>query len=101
MRFFAVAAARGEAPDAADGVTQGQAGGEGVAGAESREMIFPDIPGGGREGSEEATGKNSAGLQRCNAEDIAEMIFVDAPVIDDVEDLGADNSAEHDENAEV
>jgi hypothetical protein len=64
-------------------------------------MIFPDIPGGGCEGGEEASGKNSACLERGDAEDIAEMVLVDAPVIDDVEDFGADNSAKHDENTEV
>src|SRR5579872_1294591 len=101
MRFFTVAASGGEAADAADGVSQGEAGGEGVASSQRRHVMFPDIPSGGHERGQQASGKNSAGLQRIDAEDLPEIVLVDAPIVDDVQDLRADNAAEHDQNAQV
>ena len=50
---------------------------------------------------QQAAGKDSAGLKRVNAEDFAGMRRVVAPLIDDVEDLCPDNSAQYDENPEV
>src|SRR5271163_174565 len=63
--------------------------------------MLPHIPGGGGEGGDEASGKNSAGLQCVDAEDVAGVAGVEAPVVDDVEHLGADDAAEDDENAQV
>src|SRR5579862_811688 len=101
MRYFAIAASGGETADAADGVSERQARRESIAGSEWRHVIFPHIPSRGGECGEQASGKNPSRLQRVEAENIAEIVFVEAPVIDDVEDLCADDAAKNDENAEV
>src|SRR5579862_2048159 len=101
MGRFSVTATCGEAADAADRVSQGEAGGEGVARAQGRHLISPDIPGGGGEGGDQASGENSASLQRSNTENFTRMCRVVTPLIDDVEHLRANNSAQHNENAEV
>ena len=46
-------------------------------------------------------GKNSSRLQRVEAENLAPVIGVAAPVVDDVENLGANDSGQHHEDAEV
>src|ERR1700722_2378021 len=60
-----------------------------------------DIPRGREERPDQATRKNSAGLQGGNAENLSGMGRVVAPVIDDVENLRAENSAEDYQNSEV
>jgi len=64
-------------------------------------MIFADIPCRGQEGGEQASRKNPARLQRVDTENLAGIRRVVAPVINDVEDFCADDSAQHDEDAEV
>src|ERR1051326_1340895 len=63
--------------------------------------MFAHIPRGCNKCRDQAPGKNSARLQGRDAENFARMVLVDAPVVDDVEHLGADNAAEHDQNAEI
>ena len=60
-----------------------------------------DVPGGSDEGREQASGENASGLQRVDAEDLAGMSGVIAPLIDDVKNLGADDAAEYYENPEI
>ena len=59
------------------------------------------IPGGGQERGNQAAGKHASGLQCVEAENLAPVVGVVAPVVDDVENFGAYDSGEHDENAEV
>jgi hypothetical protein len=101
MGFFSVAAAGGKAADAAEGVAEGKSGGEGIAGAERGHVVLAHVPGRRDECGDQASGKNSAGLQRADAEDFAGVRGVVAPVVDDVENLRADDASEDHENAEV
>src|SRR5580658_1833887 len=101
MRGFAVAATCGEAADAADGVAQCEAGRKRITSSKRWHVVFPDVPGCGRECGEQASGKNSARLQRVDAEDLAGMSRVVAPLVDDVKHLGSENAAEYDQNAQV
>ena len=52
MRGFAVTASGGEAADSSDGMSQGQAGSEGIARAEWRHVVFVNVPGCSDEGGE-------------------------------------------------
>src|ERR1700704_5314869 len=101
MRRLSVAASCGETPDSSNRVSQRQAGRKRVARAESGHMVLTDIPRRSRERSEQSSGKNSSGLQRADAENLARMGRVFAPVINDVEDFGADDSAQHNQNSEI
>ena len=74
MRLFAVAASGGEAADAADGVAESEAGGKGVAGAESGHVMLAHVPGCGHERGEQASGENSSRLQSVDAENVAEVV---------------------------
>src|SRR5690349_8632970 len=64
-------------------------------------MMLAHIPGSSNKCRNQSTGKNSARLQGRDAENFAGMVLVRAPVIDDVQDLGSDNAAEHHQNAEI
>src|ERR1700690_1064493 len=64
-------------------------------------MMAAHIPGGGEERGNQATGKDAPGLQRVEAENLAPVVGVAAPVIDDVKNFCADDSGQHDQNAEV
>ena len=101
MGFFPIAASGGEAANAADGVAQGQPRCERVAGSESRHMILPDIPGCGYERRQQASGKDSAGLQGVDAENLRGVGRVVAPLVNDVKHLRPDDPAKHHENAEI
>src|SRR3981081_573469 len=101
MRGLSVAASCGETPDSPNCVSQRQAGRKRVAGAESGHMVLADVPGRSRECREQSPGENSSGLQRADAENLARMRRILAPVINDVEHLGADDSAQHNQNSKV
>ena len=60
-----------------------------------------DKPGGGDEGREQPSGKNASGLERIDAEDLADVGRVVAPLVNDIKNLRADDPAEHDENPEI
>src|ERR1700722_3925248 len=101
MRRLAVAASGSEATHAANGVAQGQTGSERVAGAERRHVVLAHIPGRCGERRDQSAGKNSAGLECADAENIAGMAGVIAPVIDDVKNLCAYDPAEHNQDAKI
>jgi len=101
MRRFTVATSGCEAANASDGVSQGQTGSERVAGAEWRHVVLAHVPSRGDEGGEQASGEDSSGLQRRDAENLARMSRVIAPLIDDVEDFRAENSAENNQDPEI
>ena len=64
---LAVTAAGGEAAYAADGVAEGESGGEAVESGERGHVIFAQEPDGDGESGEQASGENAAGLQECRA----------------------------------
>ncbi len=64
-------------------------------------MISPHVPGGGGEGRQQASGKNSTSLKRGDAENLAGSGGMLDHLVDDVEQLRPDDAAQHDENAEV
>src|SRR5579864_2114382 len=63
--------------------------------------MSPDIPSRRGECSEQASRKDSARLQRVNAENLARMRRVVTPLVDDIEYLGSDNAAQDHENPQV
>src|ERR1700677_3166680 len=63
--------------------------------------MLAHIPRGGDQGGNQSAGKNSSGLQRGNAENLRRMRLVVAPLINNVENLRAGNSAQHHQNAQV
>src|SRR5581483_655882 len=101
MGRFAIATSGGEASDAADSVAQREPRREGITGAEGRHVVFPDVPCGGHEGGEQPSGEHSSGLERIDAEDFRGMGGVISPLVDDVEDLGAQDAAKDYENAKI
>ncbi len=101
MGRLTVAASGGEASQAPKSVTESKAGGKSVDGAERGHVIFAHVPSGGQEGGEQPSRENSSGLQCIDAEDLADMGGVIAPLVDDVENLGAQDAAQNDENAQV
>lgn len=98
---FAVAATGGEASDAANGVAQSESRGECVASGQSRHAVLVDIPGRGGKSGNEPAGEYPSRLQGRKTENFMRMGGVVAPVIDDVKDLCANDSAKHDQNAEI
>ena len=63
--------------------------------------MLADVPRSRGECGDESAGEDAARLQRSQAEYFSGMCGVVAPVIDDVKNLGADDSAEDDQDAEV
>ena len=98
---LAIAAARGKAAHAPDGVSQGQSGSEGVPGRERRHVVLAHVPGRGRGRADQASGEDAAGLQGRPTENVAGMGGVVAPVVNDVKDFGADDAAKTTRTAEV
>ena len=94
MRLFAVAASSGETSHAADGVAQGESRRKSVAGSKSGHVMPAHVPPSGNKRGNQTTGKNASGLQRGNAENLARMRFVVAPLINYIKNLGPDDSAQ-------
>jgi len=101
MRWFAVTASSGEAADSSDGMPEGQAGRERIAGAEWWHVVLAHIPGCGDKCREQASGEDSSRLKCGDAEDLAGMGRVIAPLVNDVENFRAENTAEDDQDSEV
>lgn len=59
------------------------------------------VPGRHDERGDQSAGKYASSLQCVEAENFAPVVGVSAPVIDDVENFRADDSGEHDENAQI
>jgi hypothetical protein len=49
----------------------------------------------------QSAGKYAAGLQRIEAENLAPVVRVGAPVVNDVKNLRPDNSGENDQDAKI
>ena len=63
--------------------------------------MLADIPDRRHRRAYQPSGKNATGLHRGPTEDVTRMRRVVTPVVDDIENLGADNAAQDDQNAEV
>src|SRR5258708_21452469 len=94
VAFLAPPAARGETPDAADGVTGRESGGEDVASAEDRHMLAAHVEDRGEDSQQQAALVDAGGLQIVQRENGTGMVAVVAlaPVERDHEELGAQKS---------
>ena len=59
------------------------------------------IPDSNYQRGDQATGENASSLQRAEAEDVAPVMRVGAPVVDDVKNLRAQNARQHHEDAQI
>ena len=59
------------------------------------------IPGAHGQRANQSAGKNSSGLQRVKAENLAPVMGVAAPIVDHIQNLCADNARQHHEDAEI
>src|SRR6266403_2099849 len=82
-------------------MTEGKAGCESIAGAQRRHVTAPHVPGRHEKGANQSARKNSSRLQSVEAEDLAPVARVSIPLIDDEQDLGAKNSRQNDQDAQV
>src|SRR5208282_6687298 len=101
MRFFPVAASRRKTSQPPDRVPQRQPRSKRVAGSQRRHVMPVHVPRRRRKSRNQPSGKNSARLQRSNAENLAQMFRIIAPLVNDVENLRAKNSAQHHQNSQV
>jgi len=63
--------------------------------------MTPHVPGGHQERADQSAGEYASRLQGVEAENLAPVVGVAAPVVDDVKNLRADDSGENNENAKV
>ena len=82
-------------------MSKGQSGSESIARAQGGHVMLPYVPRGGDECGEQASRENSTCLQCVDAEDLSCVCGVIAPLIDDVQNLGADDAAEDDQNPQI
>ena len=101
MGLFSIAAACGETADPTDCVAQGQPRCERIAGRKRRHVVFADVPGGSEQRANQAARKNPARLQRVDAEDLARIGGIGRPIVDDVQNFGAENPAQNDNDSKV
>ena len=101
MGGLAIAASGGKTSHAPDGVSQGQAGREGVPGGKRGHTVPAHVPRSRHRRADQPSRENPSGLQRGPAEDVAGMGGVVAPIVDYVQDLGADDAAQDYQNAQV
>src|SRR5271170_3560469 len=95
------AASGGKTANPPNRMAERQAWSKRIASGQGRHVMLADVPGGCGKCPNQSARKNSACLQRIQAENIAGMRGVVAPVIDDVKHLGADNSAHDHDNSQV
>jgi len=101
IRGFSVTAARGKTTKTAEHMAKRQPRSETIRSAQHRHVVTPHIPHRCEQSGNQSAGKYAPCLQRVEAENLASIAGVSAPVIDDVQNLGADNSGEHNENAKI
>src|SRR6185369_2115036 len=101
MCFLAEAATCGKTAQTADGVAQGEPRCECIAGRKRRHVVFADVPGGSEQRANQAARKNSARLQRVDAEYLARIGGIGRPIIDDVQNFGAENPTQNDNDSQV
>jgi len=101
MGLFPETTSCSEATQTTDGMSNGQARGKSIARSERGNLVFANVPGGNCETRNKSTGKNSTCLQGAQAENIAQMAWIRTPLIDDVQQLGADYPGENHIDAQV
>ncbi len=69
--------------------------------ANARHTMLAYVPDCRYRRTDQSTGKYSTCLQRAETENIARMCRVVAPVVDDVQNLGANNAAQNNHDAEI
>src|SRR5215470_5426844 len=82
-------------------MSKSQPGRKGVGGPQRRHVVAAHVPRGRQQGSNKTAGKYSSRLQSIEAEDVAPMARITAPVVDDIKNLGADDSGEHHVDAQI
>src|SRR5258706_15696346 len=97
----AVTASGREASEAAQHVAEGQPGSKSIAGAQGGHMPPSHIPSRHEKRADQAAGKNSAGLQRVEAEYLTPVAGICVPFVDDEQDLGAENTGQNHQDSEV
>ena len=101
---FSIAAAGGEAADAADGVAESESGSECIEGGQRGHVILAQKPYRDRESGQQPAGENSARLQSVDGENLAQVLAINvagAPVQNDVKNLCPYDSGENQGDAEV
>src|SRR5258708_39218061 len=99
--MFAVAASSREASEAAEHVSEGEAGGESVHGAQRRHAFPSHVPGSHQQRSDQAARKHSARLQRIQTENLPPVACVGVPLIDDQQNLRSKNASQNHEDSMV
>ena len=82
-------------------MSEGESGSKCVAGPERGHVILPDEPCGCDERGKQSSREDSAGLQRIDAEDLAFVGGVVAPLVDHIEDFGAENPTKYNDDAKI
>src|ERR1035438_9191285 len=90
-----------EAAETAQSVAKREARSEAVSRAQNRHVMTAHVPSCHDERSNQSAGEYSACLQGIEAENLAPVIGVTAPVIDDVENFRADDPGENNQDAKV
>lgn len=98
---LAVAAAGRETAKAAEHVSKGEPGSEGVAGPQRWHVPPSYIPRSHEQRADQTTRKNSSGLQCVEAENLTPVTGICIPFIDDQKDFCAQNPGQNDENPKV
>ena len=98
---LAITAARSEASYAANGVSQSESGRKSIPGCQRRHAMLADIPHRRYGRPDQTSREDAARLHGRPTEDVAGMGGVISPVVDDIQNLGADDSTEDDQNAQV
>src|SRR5271163_3101015 len=100
-RRFAVAATSRETAEASENVAERQPGSDAVHGAQRGHVMTPHVPDSHDKCGNQPTGKYASSLQRIETENLAPVVRVGAPVVDDVENFRSDDSGQDHENAKV
>src|SRR5450631_399106 len=98
---FAVTAPCRETTEAPKDVSKGKPRRDGVGGPQRRHPVTPHVPRSREQRGNQSTGKYASSLQRIKAENLAPVVRVSAPVVDDVKHLRPNNSREHNQNPKI
>src|SRR5882672_10619598 len=82
-------------------MAEGESGSKSIAGAQSRHVAPSHIPSCHEKRADQAAGKNAAGLERVEAEDLAPVAGVCVPFVNDEQDFGSENASQNHEDSQV
>jgi len=100
-RRFAVTATGRETAEAAEYVSKGKPGSEGIGCSQRRHVVTPHVPGRHQERANQSAGEHASCLHGVDAENLAPVFRVVAPVVDDVKNFRPDNSSKNNENSKI